>query len=451
MSALMISISGVRGIVGDTLTPDTALYMASAFSRVMGEGSMVIGSDGRTSGDLLKQACIAGLCASGRKVEDLGIASTPTVEMAILTRKAAGAIIITASHNPAEWNGLKFLGPDGMFIRQETLDKLIGLWREKKTAWLPWEGVTKPAAWAGAVDAHIDGILGLDVVDVDRCREARIPVVLDAICASGATIAPKLLERLGCPMTGVNLEITGRFPRAPEPIPEHIASVGEEVRRSSAALGMVLDPDADRLALLDETGRAIGEEYTLALGVYAIRRKHPDGPVAVNASTSRMVDDVAAMLGFEVIRTAVGEINVVQGMLNNNAELGGEGNGGIIYGPLHYGRDGLLGIALMIDLLASEGCSLSELIGRLPRYSMYKTKFTVPRPEIPGVLDRLGKTASDSGATVDTVDGVKLAWEDRWVHARASNTEPVLRVIAEAPTNGDAKSLCAGVEALIAQ
>ena len=448
MSDLMISISGVRGIVNDTLTPETALFMASAFAQIIPAGPVVVGADGRTSGTLLKQACMAGLSASGRKVLDLGVATTPTMEMAVLHQKAAGAIIITASHNPAEWNGLKFLGPDGMFIRQDTLDDLISLWRDRTTAWQPWEGVTAAEVWSEASRVHIDAILNLDVIDVERCRSAEIPVVLDAVCASGAIIAPALLKELGCPTTEVNTDITGHFPRTPEPVPENIKPVGDTVRASGAALGMVLDPDGDRLALLDENGVPIGEEYTLALAVYAIRRKRPGGPIAVNASTSRMVDDVARMLGFEVIRTAVGEINVVQGMLNNEAELGGEGNGGVIYGPLHYGRDGMLGIALIIDLLAEEKYSLSELIDRIPRYAMYKTKFNVARPEIPAVLDKLRKSAAERGAEIDVVDGVKLVWSDRWVHARASNTEPVLRVIAEAPTQDAAEQLCAEVEAL---
>ena len=443
----MVSISGIRGIVGESLTPVDATNLAAAFAHGAPPGPILVASDGRTSGDALRAACMAGLGACGRLAVDLGVATTPTTEIAVEERSAAGAIVVTASHNPAEWNGLKFLDPQGLLIRKGTLDAVMERWHAAECGWRSWESIVPSQTWTGAPDAHIRRILALDVVDAERCRRARIPVVLDTICASGGTVAPQLLARLGCRITQVNGEITGRFPRMPEPLPENIAAVGDVVREARAAVGLVLDPDGDRLALVDETGTAIGEEYTLALAVYAIRRMRPGGAVVVNVSTSRMIDDVARMLGFDVFRTPVGEINVVEDMLARGADLGGEGNGGVIDGGLHLGRDGLLAIALIIDLLAREECPLSELAGRLPRYTITKRKREVARERIPALLQALKDSAADRGAQLDTCDGVKLLWADRWVHVRPSNTEPVVRVIAEAPTQADSKALCDEAEA----
>lgn len=438
----MISISGIRGIVGESLSPETALRMAAAFATISPDGEILVASDGRTSGDSLRAACCAGLTAMGRTAVDLGVATTPTAEIAVVSRKAVGAIVVTASHNPAEWNGLKFLGPDGTFIRQDQVDRLIDIWKRGEFAWHRWDGVAPVMRWDGASAEHIEKILALDIIDVDACRAAALPVVLDTINASGGTIAPALLERLNCHVTHVNAEIHGRFDRMPEPLPENIESVGAVVRDVGAAVGLVLDPDSDRLALLDENGVAIGEEYTLALAVAAIRAKKPAAPVVVNVSTSRMVDDIAQQLGFPVYRTPVGEINVVDGMLARGAELGGEGNGGVIYGPLHYGRDGLLGIALIIDILARERVPLSELIKRIPRYTIVKRKASVDPAIRSRVLESLRDAASTRNAELDTCDGVKLIWPDRWLHVRPSNTEPVVRIIAEAPTDRDANELC---------
>jgi phosphomannomutase len=442
MSALMISISGVRGIVGDSLDVTTALKMAAAYAETAIEGDILVASDGRTSGDSIRAACISGLNAMGRIAVDLGVATTPTTEMAVISRNAAGAIIVTASHNPHEWNGLKFLDSDGLFIRQNQLDRLIELWERDEIAWKSWESVAPTQRWDGASEAHIQAILDLDVVDVDACRKAGFQVVLDTINASGGVIAPMLLKQLGCVVEHINAEVNGEFARMPEPIPEHITDVGQVVRDSGAAVGLVLDPDGDRLALLDETGKPVGEEYTLALAIRSIRQRHPGGLVAVNVSTSRMVDDIAAELGFKVLRTPVGEINVVEGMLANGAELGGEGNGGIIYSPLHHGRDGLLGIALVLDLMAREQVPLSELIAKIPRYKIVKQKQAIDRARLADTLHEISELADKNGASLDTCDGVKLVWDDRWLHVRASNTEPVVRIITEAPTDAEAWELC---------
>ena len=442
MSDLMISISGVRGIVGDALTPETALSLAAAFAEVAPPGEILVASDGRTSGGALRAVCLAGLGAVGRRAIDLGIAPTPTTELAVARAGAAGAVIVTASHNPREWNGFKFVGPDGTFIRQETLDRLVARWQAGAIPWKRWDAVETPRTRDDAAEFHVQRVLGLDIIDAERCRRARLPVVLDTISASGGVVAPRLLDALGCRVTHLNAEPSGRFSRAPEPVPENIAPDGQAVRESKAAVGLVLDPDADRLALLDENGTPIGEEYTLALAVYAIRRKKPGGPVVVNVSTSRMIDDVGAMLGFPVFRTPVGEINVVEGMLAHRATLGGEGNGGLIYGDLHYGRDGILGVAVIVDLLAETGMSVSRLTRLLPPYAIVKQKLPASRESLPSLFAALRARASDLGALVDDCDGVKLVLPDRWVHLRPSNTEPIIRVIAEAPTEREALVLC---------
>jgi len=442
MAGLMISTSGVRGVVGDTFTPEVALGMAAAFAEVAPPGPIVVASDGRTSGEVLRSACLVGLAAMGRAAIDLGVATTPTTAIAVPARNAAGAIIVSASHNPAEWNGLKFLGPDGTFIRQQTLDQLIVRWERGDFRWRAWDQIEAVTRWSEGARVHVDRVLALDVMDVGLCRRARIPVVLDTIFASGGTVAPRLLTELGCDVVQVNGEVTGRFTRMPEPVPENIASLGEVVRSSGAAVGLVLDPDADRLALIDENGAAIGEEYTLALAVYAIRRKKRGGPVVANLSTSRMLDDLAQMLSFPVYRTPVGEINVVEGMLARDADLGGEGNGGVIYRDLHLGRDGILGIALIVQLLAEERTPLSELLRVLPRYVIMKQKVSVPPDRRKEALGHVESLAKQLGAETDTCDGVKLILPDRWLHVRPSNTEPVLRIITEAPTEADALALC---------
>jgi phosphomannomutase len=422
----MISVSGVRGIYGDGLTEEVAELFAYAFGRLYG-GPVVVGRDSRSSGEALSQAVFSGLQKAGMDVIDLGLASTPTTEMAVTAQEAAGGIIITASHNPEQWNGLKFLGPDGVFLDSKEAVELLEEYNvqggvDKKTL----KGVL--STWDGAEDYHIDSILGLDILDVETIRSAEFVVGLDAVNGVGGSVCTKLLERLGCTVHAINVEPNGKFPHGAEPVPDNITDLCRLIQEKSADVGFAVDPDVDRLSLVDEEGNAPGEEYTLALATDYLF-EHGVRTAACNLSTSQMIDDAAERHGAKVYRAAVGEINVVEKMREVNARIGGEGNGGIIYPALHAGRDAVLGMALILQSMIDPGATVSELANHFTRYSMLKQKIAIPEG---GDWAEAIKTAF-SGANLDFTDGIKAIMGKSWVHVRPSNTEPVIRVIAEAP------------------
>jgi phosphomannomutase len=438
---LMVSVSGVRGRVGEALTPEIVTKFAAGFgawalSKHPGK-PIVVGRDSRVSGPMFHHAVLAALQSVGARVIDIGIVPTPTVQLAVEHHHAAGGLAITASHNPIEWNALKFIGPSGLFLDGNE-GREMRAFVESDFPRATWDKLGIVEEDEGAIDRHIEQILSLPFIDVEGIRARKFPVVLDCVRGAGGRFMPKLLERLGCQVTAINLETDGRFPRAPEPVAENLGEVEALVKKTGAVIGLVVDPDVDRLALISDEGKAIGEDYTLALAASVVL-KHRNGPVVTNLSTSRIVDDVAERANTRVIRAPVGEVNVAVRMRSEGASIGGEGNGGVILSELHLGRDAPVGAVLMLQLLHEDGRKLSEIVREYPRYSIVKDKLDRPAAPLDSVYDSLCSTFKD--AEPDTQDGLRLAWPDRWVHVRPSGTEPIVRVIAEAPTEAEAREL----------
>jgi phosphomannomutase len=459
---LMISVSGIRGHVGTDLTPELVTRYAAALGawvrtsslpqtavRTDGRPSVVLGRDARTSGAMFAHAAAAGLMSVGVDVIDVGVVPTPTVQLAVEHHHAGAGLILTASHNPIEWNALKFVGPDGIFLDAEAGARLREL-AEAGPPRLGWEGLGQRREDREAVARHLDAILALPLLDLPAIRARGFRVALDCVRGAGVTAIPPLLERLGCSVTGINLEPDGRFPRAPEPVPENLAELGALVRREGADIGLAVDPDVDRLALVDERGEPIGEDYTLAFAVRAVldrRTSDAQSPtVVVNLSTSLVVEDAARRAGARFVRAPVGEANVARAIRDLGAVIGGEGNGGVMFPALHIGRDAPLGVALILHLLATNGVTVSQLVASSPRYTIVKAKG--PRgPELAPLYQRLRERFADAAA--DDRDGLRLAWRDRWLHVRPSGTEPIVRLIAEAPTADDAETLITAARELL--
>jgi phosphomannomutase len=455
---LMISVSGMRGHVGTDLTPELVARHAAAFGAWVRESgspgnermpAVVLGRDTRTSGPMFAHAAVSGLMSVGVDAIDLGVVPTPTVQMAVEYHHAGGGLILTASHNPIEWNALKFVGPDGIFLDADSGGRVRAL-AEQGPPRMGWKGLGEVREDREAVTRHLDAILGLSMIDVTAIRRRRFHVALDCVRGAGATAMLPLLERLECRVTGINLEPDGRFPRAPEPVPENLGELGRLVRESGASIGLAVDPDVDRLALVDETGRAIGEDYTLAFAVRAVldgrSSRAKDPIVVVNLSTSLVVEDAARTAGARLVRAPVGEAYVARAIRDQGAVIGGEGNGGVMFPALHIGRDAPLGVALILHLLATTGVTVSQLVAGAPRYTIVKAKG--PRgPELRPMYDRLRQRFQD--AEPDERDGLRLSWRDRWLHVRPSGTEPIVRLIAEAPTASAAEDLVAAARELL--
>jgi len=439
---LMVSVSGVRGRVGEGLTPEVVARYAAGFgawarSRVVGDATIVVGRDSRVSGPMFHRVVLSALQSVGCNVMDVGMVPTPTVQLAVEHHHAAGGLAITASHNPIEWNALKFISSSGLFLDGEesaamravvdgeipraTLDKLGSI-----------------AEDAEAIARHQAAILAIPFLDVDGIRRRGFHVALDCVRGAGGAFMPKFLTQLGCRVSGMNLETDGRFPRSPEPIAENLGELEALVLSSRADVGFAVDPDVDRLALVSDEGKAIGEDYTLALAAKVVLRNR-EGNVVTNLSTSRILDDIAHEQKRKVIRAPVGEVNVATRMRSEKAPIGGEGNGGVILSELHLGRDAPLGAALILQLLHEESKPLSAIVAGYPHYSIVKDKLDRPAAPLDAVYKALRKTFADAEA--DTQDGLRLTWSDRWVHIRPSGTEPIVRVIAEAPTEQEAQDL----------
>ena len=442
MSRLMISISGVRGVYGDGLDDELAEKFAYAFGTLYG-GLVVVGRDSRISGPAISQAVLSGLRKAGSGVIDIGLTSTPTTEMAVTARNGSGGVVITASHNPREWNGLKFLGPDGVFLDSaqgaELLEKYNGT---ESIGDKPLLG--EMTLWDGANEHHIQSVLNLGFIDSETIASQHYTVCIDTVNGAGGEICTELLERLGCTVHAINREPTGEFAHNPEPVPGHIRELCAFVKEKGADIGFAVDPDVDRLSIVSEEGIAIGEEYTLAFAVDYIMGKTGTN-AACNLSTSRMLDDAAGRHDRKVYRSPIGEINVVQLMRDVGADIGGEGNGGVILPALHYGRDAVSGMALILQLMTEQDRKISELTEAFPAYSIIKDKITVAQR---GSWIEPVKAAFE-GETMDERDGIKVIFSDSWVHIRESNTEPVVRIMAEAPEEDTAKSLMQKVRSVL--
>jgi len=438
---LMVSVSGIRGRVGEALTPEIVARYAAGFGAwASSRGpsrNVVVGRDSRVSGPMFHHAVLAGLQSVGCDVIDVGLTTTPTCQLAVEHHHAAGGLMISASHNPIEWNALKFIGPTGLFLEYAEGVEMRGL-VESGIPRARWDQLGQVEPDDGAVQRHIDRVLAIPYLDVEGIRRRRFNVALDCVRGAGAIIMPSLLDRLGCRVTAINLETDGLFPRPPEPVAENLGDLERLVLRAGAAIGFAVDPDVDRLALVSDAGKAIGEDFTLALAARVVLR-HKRGAVVTNLSTSRIVEDVANAANVPVIRAPVGEVNVAVRMRDEHAPIGGEGNGGVILSEVHLGRDAPVGAALLLQLLHEDNTSLSQIVSGLPRYSIVKDKLDRPKASLDTVYDAL--RAAFPGAAADTQDGLRLSWPDRWVHVRPSGTEPIVRVIAEAPTSREALEL----------
>lgn len=446
---LIASISGVRGIVGDGLTPSVLVRYAGAYGSWCHERTptshtrplVVVGRDARPSGEACAQIVIGTLRSMGCDVLDVGLATTPTVEMAVLQEEAAGGIILSASHNPEDWNALKLLNEKGEFLTAEQGQTVIDRADAGEAAPVRHDDLGHYDT-RDALPRHIDAILALDLIAPEQIAAQNLSVVVDGINSVGGIALPRLLHCLGVAEENVHClhcEPTGQFAHPAEPRPDHLADLTEAVPAHDADLGLAVDPDVDRLALVDDQGRFVLEELTQVLAADFLWG-HRDGPFVTNLSSSRAIEDVAAQHGNQpVYRSAVGEINVVQRMHETGAVLGGEGNGGVIVPDLHYGRDALVGTAFVLQHLAETGQPLSSLHDALPRYAMVKDKLPLPDVAPARLLSALAEDYAY--ADTSTIDGLKIDLPDRWVHMRPSNTEPILRVYAEAPTAPDAQAL----------
>ncbi len=434
--SLRVSVSGVRGVIGDGLDAVTIAKWVSAFGAWLPAGPVVIGRDSRPSGPMFLQAAAAALRSTGHDVVDIGVTTTPTTEMAVQHSDAVGGIIITASHNPQQWNALKFLTAEGLFLSAEQnarMQKLYGCDSVHKS----WDELGGMTERAGADAAHLDAIMALPWLDREAIAARNLVAAVDAVEGAGGRIVPELLDRLGVKCVPLHCGMSGLFPHPPEPTPAHLAGLGDLIRESGADLGFAVDPDVDRLVLADGGGNVMSEELTLALAVDFLLGREP-GPVAVNLSTTGLIETVAARHGSTVVRTPVGEANVVAEMLSGGAVIGGEGNGGVIYPALHPGRDALVGIAMILQALADTGGSLADLAAELPPVVMVKDKFS---QDGPFAAEPVRERFAEWGGEIDDRDGLRWTGPAGWVHVRPSNTEPIIRVIAEASTESAAREL----------
>jgi phosphomannomutase len=443
-TALIVSVSGIRGVVGKGLTPEATVAFAAALGTWAEGGRVVLSQDGRPSGGMLRHAVLAGLLGTGCDVRDLGIAPTPTFGLAVRRLEARGGIQITASHNPAEWNGLKLFGPEGAVLSPDDGRIVKDLFDRAAFRRSAWNELGTVADCSHALDWHCRRVL--ELVDVPKIRARQLRAFLDANGGAGGPLGRNLLHAFQCRPVCVGCEADGFFQHEPEPIAAHLTDVCPRVAESGAHLGLVLDPDADRLALIDESGRYIGEELTLALAVL-FRLGVERGPVVINMSTSRVVEDLAARFGVPCHRAAVGEANVVAKMREVGALIGGEGNGGVIDPRVGWVRDPFIGMGLILNLMADTQMKLSDLVAELPAYHIVKDKVTVTRERLPGLFAELEKRWPE--AAVNRLDGLRLDWADRWVHVRPSNTEAIVRVIAEAPRAEEATGLCREVGGML--
>ena len=440
----MVSVSGIRGVVGDSLSPGVALDFVSSYAAYLGETVarplVLLARDTRPTGEMMRHAALAGLLAGGARVLDLGVVSTPTLQFAIHRLGAAGAICITASHNPVEWNALKFFQPSGMYLDKAQGGEVIRINADKSFRCGDWAGMgtLEHDDRGEAIEAHLAKILSL--VNVEAIRARRFKVVLDACNGAGGTISPLLLERLGCETHIINGELNGLFAHNPEPLNENMAQLMDAVKEQGADIGFAHDADADRVAIVTDAGEPIGEDYSLVWAVAHVLKNRVKGPVVTNLSTSSAVETLAGQYGCDFYRAPVGDANVSGKMLEVGAAVGGEGNGGVIWPEMQLGRDGIAAIALTLEFLALEGKSASQLHHELPRYFNLKTTHELPRELLQPLFARL-KTKYPAAAR-DERDGLRLDFPDgSWVHVRGSGTEPIVRLILEARTQEQARAM----------
>lgn len=446
---LIKSISGIRGTIGglqgDNLTPIDVVKYAAAYGkwikeqRNKDEYRVVVGRDARISGKMVQELLMQTLVGMGIHVIDLGLSTTPTVEMAVTMEHADGGVILTASHNPKQWNALKLLNKDGEFLDAAAGQKILDIAEAESVVFADVDSLGKITVNDAYIDLHLDAILDLPLVNTKAIKDAKFRIVVDGVNSTGGIAVPLLLQRFGVDTIKLYCDPTGEFPHNPEPLKEHLGDLMKEVTSNNADLGIVVDPDVDRLAFIDENGDMFGEEYTLvAVADYIL--SHTPGSTVSNMSSTRALADVTEKHGQTYTASAVGEVNVVTEMKNTNAVIGGEGNGGIIYPALHYGRDALVGIALFLSHLAEQKLSVSALRATYPSYFMSKKKIDLqPGLDVDGILKELETTYVNEKHS--TIDGLKIDFPENWVHLRKSNTEPIIRIYTEASTQDEANAL----------
>ena len=438
---LIKSISGIRGTIGgatgDTLNPLDIVKFTTAYATFIPRktGKIVVGRDGRISGPMVRDVVCGTLVGMGFDVIDIGFASTPTTELAVRMSGADGGIIITASHNPRQWNALKLLNSEGEFLTAADGQRVLEIAEKEDFHYAEVDKLGHVIVDDSFDDRHIQSVVDLRLVDVDAIRQARFTVCVDSINSVGGIILPKLLERLGVGYTFLNRDVTGDFAHNPEPLEKNLQGIMSEMKSGKYNLGIVVDPDVDRLAFICEDGTMFGEEYTLVSVADYVLSKTPGNTVS-NLSSTRALRDVTQKRGGKYTAAAVGEVNVTTKMKEVNAVIGGEGNGGVIYPESHYGRDALVGIALFLTSLAKKGCKVSELRSQFPDYQIAKNRIDLtPETDVDAILVKVKEMfAKDPDAQVNDIDGVKIDFPDRWVHLRKSNTEPIIRVYSEAAT-----------------
>ena len=444
---LIRSISGVRGLTDSHLTPSISIAYAKALHSFLSDGVIMCGRDSRPSGEMIQSEMTKELVRLGRTVIDCGIVPTPTVQFMVHNTEAVGGFIVTASHNPIEWNGLKFLRKDSTFFHSEDCKKLFELvdqdivLDDAKEAGMIWPE-------QNAIQKHVISCVSISCINLNRIQKRRFKIVIDAVNGAGSNALPTLLESLGCEVIELYCEPNGNFTRGTEPLPENLHDLGQMVVEYEADAGFAVDPDADRLAIVNETGHPLGEEYTLVIAADGyLKDTGKRERFVVNLSTSLALEKLAEINNSSVTRSAVGEINVVNKMIEIRSELGGEGNGGVILRECHLGRDSLIGATMVLNRMSLSGSSLSEIHSSLPKFEIVKDKIGIEGMDIDSAIERVSSLFDD--AIVDKVDGIKFTWDDRWVHLRRSNTEPIMRIYAEAPDREQALKLVSQIKKTI--
>ena len=431
-SPLMKSVSGIRGIVGESFTPGLLASAGSAFAKYAGYGTVVVGRDSRPTGEAVSMNLISVLLLAGCDVVDIGIVPTPTVQVMVEELKAAGGIVLSASHNPVEWNALKLINSKGTFLTQTEINRLFKL-MDAPAAFQKWNKMGKLTKIDNAGEIHLKKVF--KIIDANKIRSRKLHVVIDSVNGAGSIITPDFLRQLNCKVTEINCVPDGLFPRGAEPLPENLKQLSEAVLKNKADIGFAQDPDADRLAIVDENGKPLGEEYTVSLVAEHLLSGRK-GSVVVNLSTTRAIEDVAAKYKVPFFRSKVGEINVVEEMKKRNAMIGGEGNGGVISPEVHLGRDSLAGIAYILEMMSSRKKKISEIMKEMPEYYMKKGKVTLSgKSDVNAILTDIKNEFKSE--KISNIDGLRIdfakneKFKNGWVHLRSSNTEPVFRIICE--------------------
>lgn len=438
MSTLMVSVSGIRGIIGNGLEPQVIVKYTSAYANFIGKGKVIIGRDARISGEMVRSIIIGTLLSKGLDVVDIGICPTPTVQYMVKTLNAHGGIAVSASHNPNEWNALKLLNSTGQFMTPEENRMMLEKLDESQRLYSSWDKLGKLTYYEEGLKIHMEDVVNMQFIDAEKIRRRKFRVLVDCVNGAGVYVIPELLNKFGCEVIEMNCEKTGIFPRLPEPLPENLTATMKAVTDSKADLGIVVDPDVDRLVLITEDGQPFSEENTITQAVkYVLSKK--TGNVVVNLSTTRAVEDVAREFGGQVFKSPVGEANVVFKMKETKAIIGGEGSGGVIFPALHYGRDALVGIALTLQHLTETDQSLLELKRSLPQYFIAKKKIELEKSNPDQIISQIKDKYSM--AKVNTDDGLRIDFEDHWVHFRKSNTEPIIRIITESKSQKQSEDL----------